>query len=130
MSSILQNRRRFPRFELKPMYAPVSVRVIEEERGIREGHAYDISEGGVRFEVDERLVVGTHVAMHITLPSTEREQLAPGPTIMAFARVVWVEEEDEVPPFRCAAVFTSFARLGDRERLMRAFSTGRYRMVG
>lgn len=128
--STLKDRRRFPRFELRPMYAPVSVRLLNEEHGIREGHAYDISEGGIRFEVDEPLPVGTHLAMHITLPATEADQLTPGPTIMAFARVAWVEEEDEVPPFRCAAVFTSFARLGDRERLMRAFSTGRYRLVG
>jgi hypothetical protein len=125
----LVNRRRFQRFELRPMYAPISVRVLNDEATTAEGHAYDISEGGVRFEIEERLAIGTALAIHITLPSPG-DELGPGPTIMAFAQVAWVEEEDEHPPYRCAATFTSFARFGDRERLLKAFSTGRYRLVG
>lgn len=126
----LVNRRRYQRFMLRPMYAPISVRDLTSGAGPIDGHAYDISEGGMRFEVDERLTPGHEIAMQITLPTNGEEEIGPGRTVTAFARVVWGEEEDEHPPFRCAAVFTGFARLGDRERLVREFATGRYRLVG
>lgn len=127
--STLLNRRRFQRFMLRPMYAPISIRAIEGGAAA-EGHAYDISEGGVRFESDEQFPVGTPIALHITLPTADNADLGPGPTIVAFATVAWNEEDDEHPPYRCAANFTSFARLADRDRLIRAFSTGQYRLVG
>ena len=127
--STLLNRRQFQRFILRPMYAPVSVRTIDGSVNA-EGHAYDISEGGVRFEADHRFPIGTSVALHITLPTEDGADLGPGHTIVAFATIAWNEEEDEHPPFRCAATFTSFAHLADRDRLVRAFSTGRYRLVG
>ena len=126
----LLTRRRYQRFVLRPMYAPVSVRDLTTGAGPIDGHAYDISEGGMRFEADERLAPENELAMQITLPSPAGDDLGPGYTITAFARVVWSEEDDEHPPFRCAAVFTGFARLGDRERLVREFATGRYRLVG
>jgi hypothetical protein len=129
MSSLL-NRRRFPRFVLQPMYAPISVRTHDAVGPRIEGHAYDISEGGARFELDNRLAVGTPITMQITIPTPHAADIGPGHTITAFATVAWNEEDDEHPPFRCAAVFTGFAKVGDRERLLRAFSTGRYRMVG
>jgi hypothetical protein len=47
--------------------------------------------------------------------------------VLVFANVVWLEDEDEAPPYKMAAVFTHFARAGDRERLIRQFATGRYR---
>jgi hypothetical protein len=128
--STLLNRRRFPRFVLQPMYAPLSVRLHDAVGPQIDGHAYDISEGGVRFELDSRIAVGTPLSMQITIPTAGAGDLGPGHTITAFATVAWIEEEDEIPPFRCAAVFTGFAKLGDRERLLRNFSTGRYRMVG
>lgn len=130
MSTVL-NRRRFQRFMLRPMYAPISIRpAAGADAGCAaEGHAYDISEGGIRFEADERFPVGALVAMHITLP-TDSADLGPGPTIVVFATIAWNEEDDEHPPYRSAATFTRFARLGDRDRLTRAFSSGRFRLVG
>lgn len=119
--STLLNRRRFPRFVVKPMYTPVSVRALDEEGFLREGHAYDISEGGVRFELDRPLPVGTPVAMQITLPS-DGFDMGTSRTILVFGTVIWLEDEEDPPPVRCAVNFTGFARVGDRDRLVQAFA--------
>jgi hypothetical protein len=123
------NRRQFPRFTVQPMYTPIAVRTLDSETFDIEGNAYDISEGGARFDLDRPLPPGTAVAMQITLPTMHAEQIGPGRSIFVFANIVWVEDEDEPGPVRTAAVFTHFARAGDRERLLKHFSTGHYRMA-
>jgi len=55
------------------------------------------------------------------------EDIGPGRSVFVFANVVWLEDEDQPGPYKMAAVFTHFARAGDRERLLRQFATGRYR---
>jgi len=120
-------RRRYARFTLEPMYTPIAVRMLDSEVFDIEGHAYDISEGGMRFELDRAVLPGTKVAMQITLPSLSPMEIGPGRSIMVFANVLWLEDAEDPAPFRMAAVFTHFARAGDRERLLRQFATGRYR---
>jgi len=109
------------------MYTPLAVRTLDSEAFDIEGHAYDISESGVRFELDRPVPSGTKIAMQITLPCISNTDIGPGRTIMVFANIVWLDEDDTVPPHKMAAVFTHFARAGDRERLIRQFATGRYR---
>jgi hypothetical protein len=109
------------------MYTPVSLRGLDREGFDNEGHAYDISEGGVRFEADRPVAPGTKVAMQITLPNLDSRDIGPGRSVFVFANVVWLEDEDQPGPYKMAAVFTHFARAGDRERLLRQFATGRYR---
>jgi hypothetical protein len=123
------DRRRFPRFVVEPMYTPLAVRLLDSpsEAFDIEGHAYDISEGGARFELDRPIAPGTRIAVQITLPSMSDSDIGPGRTVLVFANVVWLDEDEGVPPHRMAAVFTHFARAGDRERLLRQFATGRYR---
>lgn len=123
------NRRQFQRFTLEPMYAPVAVRTLDREVFDIEGHAYDISEGGIRFEIDRAVQPGTRIAMQITLPSSHHEDIGPGRSVFVFANVVWLEDEDQPGPYKTAAVFTHFARAGDRERLLRMFAGGRYRLA-
>lgn len=125
----ITERRRYPRFTLEPMYTPIAVRTLDSEVGgfDIEGHAYDISEGGVRFELDRPLAAGTQVAMQVTLPSMHASDIGPGRSIMVFANIIWLEDVEDPAPYRMAAVFTHFARAGDRERLLRQFATGRYR---
>jgi hypothetical protein len=114
-----ENRRRFERFALRPMYTPVAVRVMEDEAGDKqEGHAYDVSEGGLRFELDQAIKPGTAVVVRFTLPGPEPER-----SVYAVGNVVWVNEE-EPGPAQMAAVFTRFARAADRDRLLRHLSTG------
>lgn len=127
MAKFALNRRRHPRFQLEPMYTPVAVRLLESEVFDNEGHAYDISEGGLRFESDRPIKPGTKVALQITLPNLDSHEIGPGRCVFVFANVVWIEDEDMPGPYKMAAVFTHFARAGDRDRLLRQFATGRYR---
>lgn len=127
MNARMIDRRRFPRFVLEPMYTPISARTLDSETFDLEGNAYDISEGGIRFELDRPIAPGTKIALQITLPSIDAEDLGPGRSVFVFANVVWIEDEDEPAPYKMAAVFSHFARAGDRDRLLRHFATGRYR---
>lgn len=122
-----KERRRFPRFELEPMYTPIAVRFLDSEQFAYEGHAYDISEGGLRFELDRGIEAGTKIAMMINLPTMNTDATGPGRAVFVFANVVWIEDEDEPGPVKMAAVFSHFARLGDRERLLAEFRKGVYR---
>lgn len=123
------NRRRHERFQLVPQYTPVSVRFLDSEHFTQDGHAYNISEGGIQFELDRGIEPGTAVALQVTVPHdqwTECRDLGPGRSIFVFANVVWLDDE-EPGPARMAAVFTRYAREGDRERLIRQISGGRLR---
>ncbi|MBX3356982.1 MAG: PilZ domain-containing protein [Phycisphaeraceae bacterium] len=127
--SPVANRRRHQRYVLQPMYTPVAVRLLDREQFDIEGHAYDISVGGMRFELDERVAPGTTVAIQITLPMTDETEVGPGRSIYVLATIVWIEDDDVPGPVRTAAVFNHFARVGDQERLARQFSTGRFRLA-
>jgi hypothetical protein len=122
-------RRRYPRFEVEPMYTPIAVRLLDEDAFRLEGHAYDVSEGGLRFETDLPIAPGTKVALQITLPTMNAATGGPGRAVFVFANVVWLEDEDEPGPYKMAAVFSHWARAGDRERLLREFRTGVYRLA-
>lgn len=121
------DRRKFARFALDPMYTPIAARALDSQSFDIEGNAYDISEGGIRFELDRAVQPGSKIALQITLPSMSQEDIGPGRSVFVFANVVWLEDEDQPGPYKMAAVFTHFARAGDRERLLRQFATGRYR---
>jgi len=113
------------------MYTPVRVRRLDDPVFAHAGHAYDISEGGVRFELDEPIDPGTPIAIQIALPTGGRGwdgQMGSGPgrAVFVLGNVVWVCEEDLPGPVRCAAAFTRFARAGDRERLMHRLVAGRF----
>lgn len=124
------DRRQFARFVVEPMYTAIAARVStddEEAPFTLEGHAYDISEGGIRFELDQPVESGTRITMRIFLPGIcERDE---GRSVLVDANVVWLEDADQPGPYRMAAVFTHFARAGDRDRLVRHFGSGRYRIA-
>lgn len=121
-------RRRHERYRLLPMYAPVAVRRLDEEHVVRTGHAYDVADGGIRFELDDPIPAGTPVLIEFVLPVQHRDggrDGEPTPAILAYANIVRViEEDEEAPPIRMAAAFTRFARAEDRERLARRVQTG------
>jgi len=108
------------------MYTPISLRLLDQTLHCFDGHAWDISEGGIQFELDREVPAGTAVAIQIMLPTLASE-LGPGRSIFVLANIVWADADpDEPGPVRHAAAFTSFARLGDKERLMRSLVQGRY----
>ena len=123
------DRRRFPRFDLEAMYTTIAVRTLDQDVFTLEGHSYDISEGGMRFELDRGLECGTEIAMMINLPTMNAGLEGHGPenAVFVFATIVWIEAEDEPGPIKMAAVFNRWARQGDRERLLAELGKGVYR---
>ncbi|MCG3122737.1 MAG: hypothetical protein GIKADHBN_01138 [Phycisphaerales bacterium] len=117
------NRRRHDRFTVAPMYCPISLRLESQDRFSFEGHAYDVSEGGVMFELDEAIPAGTAVAMQMTLPGDHPHELDSDRSIYVLGNIVWVDDSDP-GPVRMAVTFTRFARFGDRDRLLRGLSRG------
>ena len=119
------NDRAFERFELAPMYTHVTVtRVDAMTMQAVEGHAYDVSEAGVRIELDTPLRVEERVAVEMRLPGETA-------AIFASGRVVWVNDADDDPgPRRLAIEFTRFLSRDDRDRLVRHLGFGTWRRAG
>ena len=124
------NRRQHPRFSVIPSYTSARVRLLTEENFSNSGHVYDISEGGVRFEMDSPIEPGTPVAMEILLPDRPGSMTLDGPgrAVFLLGNVVWCDA-DEPGPAKMALVITRFARAGDRDRLMNRISSGSYARV-
>jgi hypothetical protein len=118
-SSQADERRACPRLRLPAMLTSVIARLQPRPRerprpGLRtnprdgaatpttpelHGHAYDISETGVRIELDEALPLGSRVNVSVNLPWA-------GPQVHANAKVVWVNDaEDDPGPRRMALQF-------------------------
>ncbi|RNC81040.1 MAG: PilZ domain-containing protein [Phycisphaera sp.] len=124
------NRRKHDRFTLSPMYSRVTMRMLDQDEFHFEGHAYDISESGLKFEMDRPVEVGSNVMLRIDLP-LDIHGLPPTGSknryIEVLARIAWLDEEDiEVGPAKMAAEFLRFVHFGDKERLIATFCTGRY----
>ncbi len=119
------NRRRHERFALSPMHTQIAVRPMDTDTFSFEGHAYDISEGGVQFELDRGFEPGTPIAMEITLPEgMMHADNGPGRAVFVMGNVVWLDDS-EPGPVRMAMVVTRFARAGDRERLFKKLALAR-----
>jgi hypothetical protein len=59
--------------------------------------------------------------------TTLEGHIGPGRSVFTLANIIWNNQDpDEPGPVRMAAVFSSFARLGDRDRLIRHLVRGRY----
>ena len=123
------DRRQHARYELPVMYTRVMVRPMDSDEFIWEGHAYDISRGGLRFELDRGIEPGTPVAVRIDFPANITERRANQRSVFVIANVVWLEDEDTPGPVRMAAVFSHFAREGDEARLLNRLETGRYALA-
>ena len=113
------DRRRFERYALPPMYSPVTI-----QRGCGmvlrtlEGHAYDISEGGLRIELDTALEPAEPVTFAVELPYG-------GGVISGSGTVVWVHDaEDDPGPRRCAIAVRVFQSGDDHQRLVRYLRDG------
>ncbi|MEQ8769908.1 MAG: PilZ domain-containing protein [Phycisphaerales bacterium] len=125
-------RRRFERFALVPGYTAVAVRRRGEGGPWHLGHVYDVSEGGVRFELDHAFEPGSIVEMKLDLPrSTVRlgfdadaadDEASVGMT----ARVVWCDQ-DSVCDAKLGVEVAQYASQGDRDRLVRHLTGGRFR---
>lgn len=109
------------------MYTPVHVRGIEAPAKAGEalpGHCYDISEGGIQFELDHPLPLGTAIEIKIQLPASSPTQPLDEREVRVLGHVVW-NDLSEPGPVRMAASFTRFANASDRDRLFRQITSGR-----
>ncbi len=119
------NRRQFERFMLKPGYMSAALRVHPDEQAFtREGHIYDISEGGVCFEMDQAIEPGSTVSMRVDLPMNAKD-IGPGRSVFLTGNIVWCDA-DEMGAVRMALAITRFDRAGDKGRMMRALTSQRY----
>ncbi len=76
------------------------------------GHIYDISEQGVRIELDEALSPGDAIDLQMSLPGGAT-------SLAATADVVWIHDDQDDPgPRRMALKFTGFPQSADRDRLI------------
>lgn len=92
-------QRQTERFRLEPMLT--SVEVTRAGGMPADGHAYDISETGLRFELDEPVPAGEFVSVTLQWPGA-------GPAIQVDGEVVWVHlAEDDPGPRRMGVRFTS-----------------------
>jgi c-di-GMP-binding flagellar brake protein YcgR len=116
----LNEQRLHDRHAVSPMYTPVTVQRIESNDDAHrfvthEGHAYDISLGGARIELDQAPTIGEKLALHVQLPA--------GPQFFVTASVIWVNDETDDPgPRRFAVQFRNFVSERDREDLRRYLS--------
>lgn len=106
-------RRRHPRFNLAPMYSAVTAQRQGNAARAVTGHAYNISEGGVRLEIEGKFRVGDHLHLNLTLPGEMTD-------IHASGKIVWSARGDDDPAARRVAVrFERFDSWADKARLMR-----------
>lgn len=104
--------RRSPRLKLPPMYTLIRVRTEGSRRYRWAGHIYDISDCGMRFELDAALKPGTCIEARVTLPGGEAT------TIGVVGRVVRLhDDEDERGPMRMGMTIERFSHTADRARL-------------
>jgi len=116
---------------LPSMYTQIDVRPLDSDEFQWSGHAYDLSEGGMRFELDQPIEPGTAIAVRIRLPGDVTMNGADRRPLYALANVVWLEDEDVElgGPVRMACVFREFVLSGDLERLQSRLHSGRYSMA-
>jgi c-di-GMP-binding flagellar brake protein YcgR len=109
----LTDRRSHDRFVVEPMYSGVlaTPRATRSSEPL-EGHVYEISLGGMRFELDEALPRESVVSVEISLPGCDGPIAVEGRVLRVFDAV------DDPGPRRMVLEFETFAA-GARERLSR-----------
>ena len=106
------NSRRAPRLKLPAMYTLVRVRPVGERAYPWTGYIYDVSQHGMRFELDEALEPGTRVDVRAVLPGGRPV------TFRATGRVVRLHDDADDPgPIRMGMAFEAFDEDADAVQL-------------
>lgn len=120
MSVISDNRRSAERFRLGTALVHVVVGAhgtTPDTKGFFEGHAYDISDRGVRIELDAALPVGTPVEIALHMPGL-------GSPLKLVGAVARVFDEIDDPGPRRMGVNVRAADEADAARLERLLEQG------
>lgn len=104
--------RQTPRLRLPAMYTLIRVRKKGKNRFNQTGYIYDISQTGMRFELDDAMEPGTEVEFRALLPGSQTT------TFSAAGHLVRIHDDiDEPGPVRMAVAFDKFKTVIDREKL-------------
>lgn len=109
----IESRRSDQRQKLDAAYTWVRVRRAGQRYFRLTGHAYDISNSGMRFELDEALDPGEHVDVELMLPRAGTKRIRGKGTI------VRLHDPDEVGPIRMGLRFREMHQKADQARLER-----------
>ena len=97
-------KREHPRYKLPAMYSLIRVRIADRQSELAQGHIYDVSRSGLRFELDHPIDPGTRVDVRAMLPGFQHA------SIMAHGTVVRVhDDKDEPGPVRMGLRIDGFA---------------------
>ncbi|MCE9618747.1 MAG: PilZ domain-containing protein [Planctomycetes bacterium] len=121
MKTLNPERRGNQRFTLRP---DVSRVVVHCDKVPFEGHAYDISNCGIRLELDEALQVGKRIDIDLYTTGTFKEIRFSGVVTRIF------DEIDDPGPRRMGIEITKFTDKEDEKRLitlLKGGSNGRLR---
>jgi len=101
------------RLTLPAMYTLIRVRPTGKARYCWTGHIYDISESGMRFELDAPLAPDTYIDVRAMLPGNQHT------TVSLSGHIVRLHDDaDERGPVRMGMTFDRFAHAADRQRLI------------
>ena len=104
--------RRHPRFKLPAMYTLLRMRHEGDKRYRWTGYIYDVSQSGLRFEMDDAIDPGSGVEIRAMLPGFDHV------TFRATGHVVRIHDDcDEPGPVRMALQFDSFPSEADEQAL-------------
>ncbi|MFZ4722591.1 MAG: PilZ domain-containing protein [Phycisphaerales bacterium] len=115
MTTATMDRRIAERFRLEPAVVFVVVGAhgnTPETKGHFEGHAYDISDSGIRVELDAALPVGTPVEVSMQFPGC-------GAPIQLVGKVARLFDEVDDPGPRRMGIHVRAATAADESRLTR-----------
>jgi c-di-GMP-binding flagellar brake protein YcgR len=93
----LQERRRRRRVAVPPMYTQAVVRVLSTKGPPLEGHLLDLSENGMRVDLDSRIAVGQAVTVEFRVAGMGRIVEGEWSQFVAAAVVVRENEEGDLP---------------------------------
>lgn len=104
--------REHPRIKVPAMYTLVRARVVGSTKYTWTGHVYDVSLGGIRFELDMPVEVGTQLELRAMLPGSDHT------TFRVVGRVARIHSDvDEPGPAVMGLKFEAFRSPMDRHRL-------------
>lgn len=104
--------RQSPRLRLPAMYTLLRLRKKGQTRYSQTGYIYDISQTGMRFELDDPIEPGTELEFRALLPGSHTT------TFCAKGRLVRMHDDlHEVGPVRMAMHFDRFKSTIDQQKL-------------
>ena len=111
-TAVGQEQRQYPRVKVPAMCTLIRARVVGSNKYNWTGHIYDVSLGGVKFELDMPVEVGTELEIRGMLPGSDHT------TFRVVGKVARVHSDaDEPGPCVMGLAFESFRSPMDRHRL-------------